>query len=278
MATAPGLEAVPELPEVEIVRRGLATACGRPHHRRREVLHPRAVRRHLAGAGDFAAAVGRPRDHWRAPPRASTCGCRWTGMRCWPILGMSGQLLVGHPDTAGFRCTSGPGSRSRRSVADLRFTDQRTFGHLVWSPRWRGAACADRAYRAGPAGSGLRRRPCSSAGCARRRTDIKRALLDQSLVSGIGNIYADESLWRARLHWARPAEAHERGRPDRPAAGRGPRGAAGRARPSGGTSFDSPVRERQRGERLLQPVTLRIRTGGRSPACGVALRSGGTRS
>ena len=43
-------------------------------------------------------------------------------------------------------------------------------------------------------------------GCASRRTGIKRALLDQSLVSGIGNIYADEALWRARLHWARPTE------------------------------------------------------------------------
>jgi formamidopyrimidine-DNA glycosylase len=40
----------------------------------------------------------------------------------------------------------------------------------------------------------------------RRRTDVKRALLDQSLVSGIGNIYADEALWRAKLHWARPTD------------------------------------------------------------------------
>jgi formamidopyrimidine-DNA glycosylase len=39
-----------------------------------------------------------------------------------------------------------------------------------------------------------------------RRSGIKRALLDQSLVSGVGNIYADESLWRARLHWARAAD------------------------------------------------------------------------
>jgi formamidopyrimidine-DNA glycosylase len=40
----------------------------------------------------------------------------------------------------------------------------------------------------------------------RRRTGIKRALLDQSLISGVGNIYADEALWRAKLHWARPTE------------------------------------------------------------------------
>ena len=52
------------------------------------------------------------------------------------------------------------------------------------------------------------RRPSTTAafdghGCATRRTGIKRALLDQSLISGVGNIYADEALWRARLHWAR---------------------------------------------------------------------------
>jgi formamidopyrimidine-DNA glycosylase len=44
-----------------------------------------------------------------------------------------------------------------------------------------------------------------------RRTQVKRALLDQSLVSGVGNIYADEALWRARLHWARPADTLEPG-------------------------------------------------------------------
>jgi formamidopyrimidine-DNA glycosylase len=41
----------------------------------------------------------------------------------------------------------------------------------------------------------------------RRKTQVKRALLDQSLISGIGNIYADEALWRARLHWARPTDS-----------------------------------------------------------------------
>jgi formamidopyrimidine-DNA glycosylase len=44
------------------------------------------------------------------------------------------------------------------------------------------------------------------AGLRRRRTGLKRALLDQTLVSGIGNIYADEALWRSRLHFARPTE------------------------------------------------------------------------
>jgi formamidopyrimidine-DNA glycosylase len=50
-----------------------------------------------------------------------------------------------------------------------------------------------------------------AARLGRRKTGIKRALLDQSLISGIGNIYADEALWRARLHWARPTETLRRG-------------------------------------------------------------------
>jgi formamidopyrimidine-DNA glycosylase len=44
------------------------------------------------------------------------------------------------------------------------------------------------------------------ASLRRKHTEIKRALLDQNLVSGIGNIYADEALWRARLHWSRPTD------------------------------------------------------------------------
>src|SRR5690606_29800324 len=46
----------------------------------------------------------------------------------------------------------------------------------------------------------------------RRRTGVKRALLDQTLVSGIGNIYADEALWRARLHFARATRGRSRAR------------------------------------------------------------------
>ena len=46
----------------------------------------------------------------------------------------------------------------------------------------------------------------------RRRTGIKRALLDQSLVSGIGNIYADEALWLARMHYARSTATLSAGR------------------------------------------------------------------
>ena len=88
---------------------------------------------------------------------------------------------------------------------DLRFTDQRTFGHMcvVRDGAQLPAPIAhiapdpfEPAFDAGLLAQRLRR----------RRTGIKRALLDQSLVSGIGNIYADEALWRAGLHWARESQ------------------------------------------------------------------------
>lgn len=93
---------------------------------------------------------------------------------------------------------------------ELRFVDQRTFGGLFVDslvvatgggllPR-RVAHIArdpmDPAFDIDAAVAVMRR----------RRTGIKRALLDQTVVSGIGNIYADEALWRVRMHWARPAE------------------------------------------------------------------------
>src|SRR4029450_3622687 len=88
---------------------------------------------------------------------------------------------------------------------DLRFTDQRTFGHMC--------VVRDGAELPGPIAH-IAPDPFEAAfdpaGLARRlrtrHTGGKRALLDQSLISGVGNIYADEALWRARLHWARPTE------------------------------------------------------------------------
>ena len=194
---------MPELPEVETVRRGLAEHVAGRAVDEVEVLHPRAVRRHAAGAADFAAALrGRVLN---APLRR--------GKYLWlPVgddallahLGMSGQLLVGE----GGRPLS-PHVRVRFTFRDggpdLRFTDQRTFGHLLFSP---GGARLP-AVIAHIAPDPLEPAFNQAAFAARlrsRRTGIKRALLDQSLISGVGNIYADEALWRARLHWARAAD------------------------------------------------------------------------
>ena len=194
---------MPELPEVETVRRGLAQHVAGRTVAEVQVLHPRAVRRHAAGAQDFAAALrGRVLD---VPRRR--------GKYLWlPVgddallahLGMSGQLLVGDSDRP-----LSPHVRVRLTFADggpdLRFTDQRTFGHLLFSPGGAELPAVIAHIAPDPLEAAFDR--AAFAGRLRaRRSGIKRALLDQSLVSGVGNIYADEALWRARLHWARAAD------------------------------------------------------------------------
>jgi formamidopyrimidine-DNA glycosylase len=192
---------VPELPEVEVVRRGLeAHVVGRTLERV-EVLHPRPVRRHLAGADDFTAlTTGR-----------TVLGAQRRGKYLWlPLdsgdavlahLGMSGQLLV-QPATA-------PAERhlrvrfSLRPLAaerlELRFVDQRMFGGLSVSPE--GAELPlEIAHIARDPMDPLFDEDAFVAAVRRRGSGIKRILLDQTVVSGVGNIYADEALWRARLH------------------------------------------------------------------------------
>jgi len=194
---------VPELPEVEIVRRGLERHIVGRTIDTVQPLHPRALRRHLAGPDDFVAATaGR-----------KITGAMRRGKYLWlPLgddallahLGMSGQLLVGDPSRP-----LTPHVRVRISFTDsgpdLRFSDQRTFGHLSFAP---GGALlpAPIAHIAPDPLEPAFDLAAVTARIRARRSGIKRALLDQSLVSGIGNIYADEALWRAQIHWARDAE------------------------------------------------------------------------
>ena len=225
---------MPELPEVEIVRRGLQLHITGRTIDSVQLLHPRVVRRHLPGPDDFAAAIR---------GRVIT-GARRRGKYLWlPLgedavlahLGMSGQLLVGDPArplSAHVRARF----TFRDAGPDLRFTDQRTFGHLAIAP---GGAVLPAAI------SHIAPDPLQpdfdltalTARIRARRTGIKRALLDQSLVSGIGNIYADEALWHARLHWARPSETLTRGEVARLLAA--VQQVFSDALDAGGTSFDS---------------------------------------
>jgi formamidopyrimidine-DNA glycosylase len=198
---------VPELPEVEVVRRGLETHVVGRRLATVEVLHPRPVRRHLAGADDFAALLA-----GRQVLGASRRGkYLWlpldTGDALLAHLGMSGQVLV-QPATAPderhlrvrFALSSRPGDAGR---LQLRFVDQRMFGGLAVSPG--GAELP-------PEIAHIARDPMDPlfdddvfvARVRRRASGVKRILLDQTVVSGVGNIYADEALWRSRLHGDRP--------------------------------------------------------------------------
>ena len=198
------------------------------------VLHPRAVRRHLAGSSDFEAAMAQ---------RVIT-SARRRGKYLWlsagedallAHLGMSGQFLVGDPDRP-----VGPHVRTRFTFTDrgpdLRFTDQRTFGHVMFVPGGAGLPAPIAHIAPDPLEQAFD--PAVFATRLRlRRTGVKRALLDQSLISGVGNIYADEALWRARLHWARPTQTLTR-----PVIGRlveAVRAVLLEALLAGGTSFDA---------------------------------------
>ncbi|MGC1211313.1 MAG: bifunctional DNA-formamidopyrimidine glycosylase/DNA-(apurinic or apyrimidinic site) lyase [Micromonospora sp.] len=226
---------MPELPEVETVRQGLAQWVIGRRIISVEVRHPRAVRRHEPGGEHFADVL---RDR-------TVTDVRRRGKYLWlPLdsgdalighLGMSGQLLlqpVGAADELHLRVRF----RFADDGPELRFVDQRTFGGLSVSEG--GAELpAEIAH--------IARDPMdpefSDAGFVaalrRRRTEVKRALLDQTLISGVGNIYADEALWRAKLHGVRPTDALTA-----PAAGRllgHVRDVLGEAIKEGGTSFDA---------------------------------------
>ncbi|MCW2605979.1 MAG: DNA-formamidopyrimidine glycosylase [Frankiales bacterium] len=226
---------MPELPEVEVVRRGLERGVVGRTVARVEVRHPRAVRRHEAGAEDFRALL-----EGRTITSAERRGkYLWlpldSGDAVTGHLGMSGQLLVkpaDQPDETHLRIrfTFTDGGR------ELRFVDQRTFGGLAVVA---GGAALPHTIRH------IARDPLDPAfddaafveALRAKRTGVKRALLDQTLVSGIGNIYADEALWRAQLHGARPTELITR--PKARALLQHVRDVLEESLQQGGTSFDA---------------------------------------
>jgi formamidopyrimidine-DNA glycosylase len=200
---------MPELPEVEVVRRGLAAhVTGRTITAVR-VHHPRAVRRHEAGPADLTARL----------LGTTITGTGRRGKYMWLTLddgsalvvhlGMSGQMLLGEvPNENHLRIAT-----LLDDGTALSFVDQRTFGgwmladvvtvdgtdvpmpvaHLARDP-------LDPAFNRDGVVTVLRR----------KHSEVKRQLLDQTVVSGIGNIYADEALWRARVNGARLASSLSR--------------------------------------------------------------------
>jgi formamidopyrimidine-DNA glycosylase len=238
---------MPELPEVEVVRRGLDRWVKGRTIVRATVLHPRPVRRHLAGPDDFSARLA----------GVTVSDVLRRGKFLWLVLdsgeallahlGMSGQLVLqppGAPDETHLRVRLELAARSGTGADDepreLRFVDQRMFGGL-WLGQLVGGADADVPHDVEHIALDPLDPRFDAADFARRlrarRTTIKRALLDQTLVSGIGNIYADEALWRAKLHYDRPT-----GSLSRPKVAEllgAVRDVMNAALAEGGTSFDS---------------------------------------
>jgi formamidopyrimidine-DNA glycosylase len=188
---------MPELPEVQTV---VDTLSPRLTGRRvAAILHARA---------DMVCPAGT--DLTRLLPGAVVHSVTRRGKRivitlhdqqCWFVhLGMTGRLTV-EPADAPLR----PHTHLRLVLDDtreLRFVDPRRFGCVVWVGRTEPAVTHD---RLGP--EPLRMRvPQLARRLARTRRAVKTALLDQRVVAGIGNIYADEALFAARIHPSTPAD------------------------------------------------------------------------
>ena len=228
---------MPELPEVEVVRRGLERWVSGRTVAGVEVHHPRAVRRHVGGGDDFSG---------RLQARTVTAARR-RGKYLWLVLdegrdeavlahlGMSGQLLV-RPREAPAEAHLRVRVTFTGGDTDLRFVDQRTFGGLAVVDTVDGLPAPVAHIARDPLDPEFDDRAWATA-LRRRRTGLKRALLDQTLASGIGNIYADEALWRARLHWARATDTLPRPRALEVMSAA--RAVMEEALAQGGTSFDS---------------------------------------
>jgi formamidopyrimidine-DNA glycosylase len=264
---------MPELPEVEVVRRGLARWLTGAAIGAVDVLHPRPVRRHEPGPLDFAARLtGR-----RVVDVVRRGKFLWLSLdsreALMAHLGMSGQLVLQPADAPDERhlrvrlaVEPSPSLRPDDAAAlrgrELRFVDQRMFGGLwvvplVPTPDGLPGGAGGLGDVAAPGGGTPSEPfvpppvahigrdvldpaldPAAVAGRLRaRRTGLKRALLDQTLVSGIGNIYADEALWRAKLHYARATRTLPR--PATVALLGHVRDVMTAALAEGGTSFDS---------------------------------------
>ena len=257
---------MPELPEVEVVRRGLVSWVRGRTITSVEVVDPRSIRRHVLGTEDFTGnlegarvldVVRRGKFLWlpladaRAAPGAASGTAPAVALMAH--LGMSGQLLMQQaaaPDEKHLKV------RLRLSACSgmpeqLRFVDQRIFGGLFvtslvpTSDGGPGGLAETPLPLIAEEASHIARDPLDPhfsfetfyRRLRTRKTGLKRALLDQGLVSGIGNIYADEALWRARLHYARPTDTLRRTEASRVLDAA--RDVMTDALAAGGTSFDS---------------------------------------
>jgi len=250
---------MPELPEVETVRSGLAGSITGATITSLVVHDSRSLKRHLSGPSDFRKKLVGQKvlDVVR---RGKFLWLPLSGEQNALVghLGMSGQMLIRTPDfpednlnriTIGFES-------SRGKPFEFRFVDQRIFGSLAIDPLIPTKDGGQGGYSAGKNYSKPWQNliPVSAAHISRdpldeafdqeavvqklrtKKTGIKRAILDQNLVSGIGNIYADESLWLAKLHFDRQADGIAK--PKLHELLDTARGVLERAVIQGGTSFD----------------------------------------
>ncbi|MCU1408064.1 MAG: Fpg/Nei family glycosylase [Microbacteriaceae bacterium] len=253
---------MPELPEVEVVRAGIAPAVSNALVAGVEIAEERSLRRHDVSAGRFSDLL-RGQRILAAVRRGKFLWMPLGGGRALVVhLGMSGQVLLGSP---GLAANAPGGDRLLRIRVHLdhpshgelwlNFVDQRIFGSMAVDAMVPTHDARPAGYSGGATGpwetliptqvAHIARDPLDPAfrddlfftALARRKSGIKRAMLDQTLLSGIGNIYADEALFVARIHYDQPAASLSRAKSRTLLAA--VREILQKALAEGGTSFDA---------------------------------------
>ena len=203
---------MPELPEVEVVRAGLEPALVGARIETVHVFDPRSLKRHDARRGDFVDML----------QGATVLSAERRGKFMWfPLdtgdalvthLGMSGQVLLRELDAPADRHLRIQYEiiHSQHGTLLVNFVDQRIFGsmavdELVEQPS--GFVPSQAAHIALDPLNEFFDDEVFITRLRKKSTGVKRALLDQTLISGVGNIYADESLWAARIHGEKPSDS-----------------------------------------------------------------------
>jgi formamidopyrimidine-DNA glycosylase len=233
---------MPELPEVEVVRAGLEPAIVGATIGSVGVLDARSLKRHDARRGDFIGML----------TGVGVTGAQRRGKFMWfPLasgdalvthLGMSGQVLLRTPDAPADRhlriqlAVEKPG----QAAVVMNFVDQRIFGSMAVDELVEASGRVVPSQVAHIAPDPLEPAFDDELFITRLRkkqTGVKRALLDQTLISGVGNIYADESLWASEIYFDKPGAKLSRAQAATLLAE--VRAVLAKALIEGGTSFDS---------------------------------------
>jgi formamidopyrimidine-DNA glycosylase len=205
---------MPELPEVETVRAGLAEYLTGAQVNSVEILDARSLKRHQPGVQDFIDVMtGATLKHMSRRGKFLWIPLDRDGLAMVGHLGMSGQMLVrdagSEPDklTRVILFATSPSGKK----LEMRFVDQRIFGSLAIDE----LVAVDHDERIPSTVTHIARDPLDPnfddvaviKKVRSRTAGIKKVLLDQGVLSGVGNIYADEALWRAKLHYDQPANS-----------------------------------------------------------------------
>lgn len=267
---------MPELPEVEVVRAGLEPALVGARIDSVHVFDPRSLKRHDARRGDFVGML----------QGSTVLSAERRGKFMWfPLdsgdalvthLGMSGQVLLrdsGAKPDRHLRIQYGI-THPEHGKLLVNFVDQRIFGSMAVDElveQSSGLVPAQAAHIALDPLDSFFDDEMFITRLRKKSTGVKRALLDQTLISGVGNIYADESLWAAKIHGERSADSLSKAKAQELLCE--VRQVLNKALAEGGTSFDAQyVNVNGQSGYFAHSLNAYGQQGKPCPRCGTSIR------